>query len=48
MDEFLLANLVDPIDKTPLRLNGDVLHSSSGRAYSIVQGIPVMLVKGIE
>src|SRR5665811_1545254 len=48
MDNFLLDSLVDPVDKTPLRVTGDILQSSSGRTYPIVQGIPIMLVEGID
>jgi len=48
MDNFLLDSLVDPVDKTPLRVAGNILKSSSGRNYPIVEGIPIMLVEGID
>jgi SAM-dependent methyltransferase/uncharacterized protein YbaR (Trm112 family) len=48
IDKFILKMLVDPIDKTPLRMMGDVLQSTSGRTFPIVQGVPVMLVDGID
>jgi SAM-dependent methyltransferase/uncharacterized protein YbaR (Trm112 family) len=47
-DEFIPKMLVDPIDKSPLRMMGDVLQSTSGRTFPIVQGVPVMLVDGVD
>ncbi len=40
MDQTLLNLLVDPLAKTPLRLDGDSLRGAEGRAYPIVNGIP--------
>lgn len=40
MDQTLLDLLVDPLAKTPLRLDGDSLRGAEGRAYPIVNGIP--------
>lgn len=48
MNDFLSENLVDPIDKTPVQRYGDVFRSRSGRNYPIIQGIPVMLIDGID
>jgi SAM-dependent methyltransferase/uncharacterized protein YbaR (Trm112 family) len=47
-DEFILKMLVDPIEQSPLRTMGDVLKSTSGRTFPIVQGVPVMLVDGVD
>jgi uncharacterized protein YbaR (Trm112 family) len=47
-DEIILKMLVDPIDKSPLRMMGDVLQSTSGRTFPIIQGVPVMLVDGVD
>jgi SAM-dependent methyltransferase/uncharacterized protein YbaR (Trm112 family) len=47
-DEFILKILVDPIDKTPLRMMGGVLQSTSGRIFQVVHGVPVMLVDGAD
>ncbi len=40
MDPTLLDLLVDPLAKTPLRLDGDSLRGAEGRVYPIVNGIP--------
>src|SRR5262249_6248663 len=48
IDDLLLKMLVDPIDKTPLRMVGDVLQSTCGRTFPIIQGIPIMLVEGVD
>jgi SAM-dependent methyltransferase len=47
-DELLFDILVDPIDGSRLRTAGDVLVSASGRTFPIVQGVPVMLVDGVD
>ena len=44
----LVDILVDPIDKSPLRMAGDALHSAGGRIFPIIQGIPVMLIEGVD
>jgi len=38
-----LDRLVDPIDRQPLRLMGDVLIAASGMRYPVIDGIPVLL-----
>jgi 2-polyprenyl-3-methyl-5-hydroxy-6-metoxy-1,4-benzoquinol methylase/uncharacterized protein YbaR (Trm112 family) len=48
MNEFLLGLLVDPVDKSRLRIVGDALQSESGRVFPIVQGVPIMLVDGVD
>ena len=45
IDDWLLKNLVDPIQKTPLSIEGNLLKSTSGRTYPVVDGIPIMLVE---
>ena len=44
VNEFLLKNLVCPVDKKPLQLRGDCLISSLGREYPVLDGIPLLLV----
>ncbi len=48
MDSWYLENLVCPLDRTPLSLQGDSLVSREGRSYPVVDGMPVMLVEGAE
>lgn len=48
MNECLLDILVDPVDRSRLRSVGDVLISESGRTFPIVEGVPIMLVDGID
>jgi uncharacterized protein YbaR (Trm112 family) len=46
VDPDLLAVLVCPLTRTPLRLEGDELISdAAGLAYPIRQGVPVMLIE---
>ncbi len=46
IDDWLLAKLVCPVTRTPLRLVGDELISdAAGVAYPIRDGTPVMLVE---
>src|SRR5436190_19645728 len=40
MENFLLDILVDPMTKTPLRLDNEKLYSAEGVAYPIINGIP--------
>lgn len=48
IDPWYLENLVCPVDHTPLRYSEGKLISSQGRVYPVVEGIPVMLIDGIE
>lgn len=48
MDPWYLENLVCPVDRTPLRHVKEQLVSASGRAYPVVDGIPVMLIPEAE
>jgi uncharacterized protein YbaR (Trm112 family) len=46
VDPELLAILVCPLTRTPLRLEGDELVSdAAGLAYPIRKGVPVLLVE---
>ena len=45
VDPWYLANLVCPVDKGALALEGGALVSAAGRRYPIVDGMPVMLVE---
>jgi uncharacterized protein YbaR (Trm112 family) len=46
IDPELLALLVCPLTRTPLRLEGEELISDeAGLAYSIRDGVPVLLVE---
>lgn len=40
MHNALLEILVDPVTKTPLRLDGDQLASAAGATYAVINGIP--------
>jgi SAM-dependent methyltransferase/uncharacterized protein YbaR (Trm112 family) len=44
LDPWYLANLVCPVDKSALTVDGARLVSAAGREYPIVEGMPVMLV----
>lgn len=49
IDPALLALLVCPVDKRPVRLDGETLVCAvCGRRYPIVDGIPNMLVDDEE
>jgi SAM-dependent methyltransferase/uncharacterized protein YbaR (Trm112 family) len=43
LDPWYLENLVCPVSKGPLRLEGAFLMSGNGNRYPIVEGMPVML-----
>ena len=46
LDPWLLARLVCPVTRTPLRLDGNELVSDAARlAYPIRSGTPVLLVE---
>jgi SAM-dependent methyltransferase/uncharacterized protein YbaR (Trm112 family) len=45
LDPWYLENLVCPVDKSRLRLEGAFLVSEAGRRYPVVEGMPVMLVE---
>ena len=46
IDPWLLAKLVCPVTRAPLRLDGDELLSDAARlAYPIRDGTPVLLVE---
>lgn len=46
IDAELLARLVCPVTRTPLRVEGDTLVSdAAGLAFPISDGVPVMLVR---
>ncbi len=47
MNPWLLENLACPVDKTPLKLHQG-LECSHGHRYPVVDGIPVLLIDGIE
>ena len=44
IDPWYLENLVCPVDRTRLSLEGGYLVSEQGRRYSVVDGVPVLLV----
>jgi SAM-dependent methyltransferase len=44
MDEWLLRNLVCPIDRTPLTRESDTIWCESRHAYPVVEGLAVLLV----
>lgn len=47
-DPALLAKLVCPVTRTPLRLDearGELLSEAAGLAFPIRDGVPVMLVR---
>lgn len=46
IDEWYLKNLVCPIDSTALSFVDGHLVSANGRRYPVVDGIPVLLVRG--
>lgn len=48
MDEWLLRNLVCPIDHTPLTRERDTLRCEARHAYPVVEGIAVLLVPDAE
>lgn len=48
IDRWFVDNLVCPIDKQPLRLDGDALVCGRNHRYPIVDGVPVMLVPDVE
>jgi uncharacterized protein YbaR (Trm112 family) len=49
IDKELLEILACPLDKQPVRLEGDrLICSDCGRRYPIRDGIPVMLVEEAE
>jgi SAM-dependent methyltransferase len=48
LDRWYLENLRCPVDRGPLEQRDDVLVSSSGRRYPVVDGVPVMLVDEAE
>jgi len=43
LDPWYVENIVCPVDRSSLRLDGDFLVSPKGRRYPIVEGMPVML-----
>ena len=45
LDPWLARNLVCPKDFSPLTPTGDRLVSAGGRAYPVVEGVPIMLVE---
>src|SRR5665213_103438 len=48
IDPWYLANLICPVDGSPLRYADRCLVSAAGRPYPIVDGIPVMLVRDAD
>jgi 2-polyprenyl-3-methyl-5-hydroxy-6-metoxy-1,4-benzoquinol methylase/uncharacterized protein YbaR (Trm112 family) len=48
IDPILLSLLADPVDKSKLQVVGAELVSPAGRRYPIVDGVPVLLVQGID
>ena len=48
IDDWYLENLVCPQDKTALNLVDNNLVSQSGNSYSIVNGIPIMLLNNVK
>src|SRR5438105_4693982 len=48
IDPWYLQNLICPIDRTPFTFDGARLISQRGRAYPIVDGVPVLLVDNRE
>jgi 2-polyprenyl-3-methyl-5-hydroxy-6-metoxy-1,4-benzoquinol methylase/uncharacterized protein YbaR (Trm112 family) len=48
IDPWYLQNLVCPVDRTSLTFDGTRLRSGGGRAYPVVDGVPVLLVEERE
>lgn len=48
IDSWIIENLVDPVDKSKLSARGDLLISEGGREYPVIDGIPVMLIPGMD
>jgi uncharacterized protein YbaR (Trm112 family) len=49
IDQELLEILACPLDKAPVRLQGDrIVCTKCGRRYPIREGIPVMLIDEAE
>jgi ubiquinone/menaquinone biosynthesis C-methylase UbiE/uncharacterized protein YbaR (Trm112 family) len=48
LDPWYLENLVCPISKEPLRLEGNFLVSSASKRYPVVDGMPVMLLDDVQ
>jgi SAM-dependent methyltransferase/uncharacterized protein YbaR (Trm112 family) len=48
IDPWFTAHLVCPLDHLALTVHDDALHCSAHHRYPIVDGVPVMLVEGIE
>ena len=49
VDEELLSILACPLDKAPVKLEGDrIVCSRCGRRYPVQDGIPVMLIDEAE
>jgi uncharacterized protein YbaR (Trm112 family) len=49
IDDELLQILACPVDKAPVRLQGDrIVCTTCGRRYPIRDGIPVMLIDEAE
>lgn len=48
IDPALLQLLADPVDYSQLQVVGEQLISATGRRYPIVDGVPVLLVEGID
>lgn len=46
IDPWYLENLICPVERLPLRAEGNALVSSTGRRYPVVDGVPVMLTEG--
>jgi SAM-dependent methyltransferase/uncharacterized protein YbaR (Trm112 family) len=47
-DPWFLENLVCPVSRRRLEIDGGHLASPEGRRYPVVQGIPVMLIPDVE
>lgn len=48
IDPWFAENLICPIDRIPLFYKDGKLVTAKGRIYPIVEGIPIMLVEGVE
>lgn len=48
LDPWCLENLVCPVDRSALRLEGQSLVTEAGRRYPVVDGLPVMLIDAID
>src|SRR5437879_4157480 len=48
IDPWYLQNLACPVDRTPFTFDGTRLISQRGRAYPVVDGVPVLLVDNRE